>query len=73
MTSSLQQAKSTNKNKEQIALKLKQLKGNAVRDRSFKEFLTRCIAQNIIPMGLKFELEDHRRIIFENERFFPSY
>ena len=57
MTSSLQQTPATNKNKEQVALKLNRLKDKVTRYESRKDFLTRCIAEKLIPKGLKLELE----------------
>ena len=51
------QLRSSDKNKEQIALKQNQLKGKAVRYKSHKDFLSRCIAKGLIPKGLKHELE----------------
>ena len=51
------QLRSSDKNKEQIALKQNQLKGKAVRYKSHKDFLSRCIAKELIPKGLKHELE----------------
>ena len=55
MTPSLHQTAATNKNKEQIAIKLNRLKGKDFE--SHKDFLTRCIAEKLIPKGLKLELE----------------
>ena len=57
MTSSLQQTPATNKNKEQVALKLNRLKGKVTRYEPHKDFLTRCIAEKLIPKILKLELE----------------
>ena len=57
MTSSLQQIPATNKNKEQIALKLNRLKDKVTRYESRKDFLIRCIAEKLIPIGIKLELE----------------
>ena len=57
MTSSLQQTPTTYKNKEQVALKLNRLKDKVTRYESHKDFLTRCIAEKLIPKGLKIELE----------------
>ena len=48
---------SSDKNKEQIALKLNRLKDKAVRYKSHKDFLSRCIAEELVPKGLKLELE----------------
>ena len=48
---------SSDKNKEQIALKLNRLKDKAVRYKSHKDFLSRCIAEELAPKGLKLELE----------------
>ena len=47
----------TNKNKLQIALKLNRLKDKVTMYGSHKDFLTRCIAEEQIPKGLKLELE----------------
>ena len=47
---------SSEKNKEQIALKLNRLKDKAVRYKSHKDFLSRCIAEELVPKGLKLEL-----------------
>ena len=57
MTPSLHQTAATNKNKEQIAIKLNCLKGKVTRYESHKDFLTCCIAEKLIPKGLKLELE----------------
>ena len=57
MTSSLQQKRATNKNKEQVAIKLNRLKDKVTMYESHKDFLTRCIAEKLIPKGLKLELE----------------
>ena len=57
MTSSLQQTPATNKNKEQVALKCNHLKDKVTRYESYKDFLTRCIAEKLIPKGLKLELK----------------
>ena len=57
MTSSLQQTPATNKNKKQVALKLNRLKDKVTRYESHKDFLTQCIAEKLIPKGLKLELE----------------
>ena len=57
MASALQQTPATNKNKEQVALKLNRLKDKVTRYESHKDFLTRCIAEKLNPKGLKFELE----------------
>ena len=57
ITSSLQQTPAINKNKEQVALKLNRLKDKVTRYESRKDFLTRCIAEKLIPKGLKLELE----------------
>ena len=48
---------STDKNKEQIALKLNRHEEKAVRYKSHKDFLSRCIAEELVPKGLKLELE----------------
>ena len=48
---------SSNKNKEQIALKLNQLKDKVVRYKLHKDFLSQCIAEELVPKGLKLELE----------------
>ena len=57
MTSSLQQTPATNKNKEQVALKLNRLKGKVTRYEPHKDFVTRCITEELIPKILKLELE----------------
>ena len=57
MTSSLQQTPATTNNKEQVALKLNRLKDKVTSCESHKDFLTRCIAEKLIPKGLKLELE----------------
>ena len=51
------QLESSDKNKEQIALKLNRLKNKAVRYKLHKDFLSRCIAEDLVPKGLKLELE----------------
>ena len=51
------QLQSTDRNKEQIVLKLNRLKDKAVRYKSHKHFLSRCIAEELVPKGLKVELE----------------
>ena len=56
-TNCSQQLGSSDKNKEQIALKLNRLKDKAVRYKSHKDFLSRCIAEELVPKGLKLELE----------------
>ena len=38
-------------------LKLNRLKDKAVRNKSHKHFLSRCIAEELVPKGLKLELE----------------
>ena len=48
---------SSDKNKEQIALKLSRLKDNAVRYKSHNYFLSRWIAKEFVPKGLKREME----------------
>ena len=48
---------SSEKNKEQIALKLNRLKDKAVKYKSHKDFLNRCIAEELVPKSLKLELE----------------
>ena len=40
-----------NINKEQTALKLNLLKEKATRYRSHKDFLTRCVAEKLVPKG----------------------
>ena len=57
MTSSLQKTLATNQNKEQVALKLNLLKDKVTRHESHKDFVTRCIAEKLIPNSLKLELE----------------
>ena len=56
-TNCSRQLGSSDKNKEQIALKLNRLKDKAVRYKSHKDFLSRCIAEELVPKGLKLELE----------------
>ena len=51
MTSSLQQTPATNKNKEQVALKLNSLKDKVTRYESHEDFLTRYIVEKLIPKG----------------------
>ena len=51
------QLRSTDRNKEQIALKLNRLSDKAVGYRSHKYFLRRCTAEELVPKGLKLELE----------------
>ena len=46
-----------NINKEGVALKLNRLKEKHPRYESHKEFLTRCISEKLVPMGLKLKLE----------------
>lgn len=46
-----------NINKEGVALKLNRLKEKQARYESHKGFLTRCIAEKLVPKGLKLELE----------------
>ena len=48
---------SSDKNKEQIALKLNRFKDKAVRYKPHKDFLSRCIAEELVPKVLKLELE----------------
>ena len=48
---------SFNKTKEQIALKLNRFKDKVVRYKSYKYFLSRCIAEERVSKGLKIELE----------------
>ena len=57
MTSSLKQTPATTNNKEQVALKINRLKDKVTSCESHKDFLTRCIAEKLIPKGLKLELE----------------
>ena len=47
----------TNKNKGQVSLKLNRLKDKVTRYESQKGFLTRCIAEKLIPKDLKLQLE----------------
>ena len=47
---------SSDKNKEQIALKLNRLKDKAVRYKSHKDFLSQCIAEESVPKDLELEL-----------------
>ena len=56
-TNCSRQLGSSDKNKEQIALKLNRLKDKAVRYKSHKDFLSRCIVEELVPKGLKLELE----------------
>ena len=49
--------KETNINEEQTALKLNRLKEKAARYESHKDFLSRCVAEKLVPKGLKLELE----------------
>ena len=46
-----------NINKVQAALKLNRLKEKAARYESHKDFLSRCVAEKLVPKGLKLELE----------------
>ena len=46
-----------NINKEQTALKLNRLKEKAARYESHKDFLSQCVAEKLVPKGLKLELE----------------
>ena len=55
-TNCSRQLGSSDKNKEQIALKLNQLKDKAVRYKSHKDFLSQCIADEPVPKGLELEL-----------------
>ena len=48
---------SSEKNKERVALKLNRLKDKAVRYKSHKDFLSQYIAEELVPKGLKLELE----------------
>ena len=56
-THSSQQLGSSDKNKEQIALKQNRLKDKAVRCKSHKDFLSQCIAEELVPKGLQLVLE----------------
>ena len=47
----------TDINKEQTALNLNRLKEKAARYESHKDFLSRCVAEKLVPKGLKLELE----------------
>ena len=42
---------------ERIALKLNRLKDKGVKYKSYQDFLTECIIEELVPKGLKFELE----------------
>ena len=57
MTSSLQQTPTSNKNQEQVALKLDCLKDKVTRYECHKDFLTHCTGEKLIPKGLKLELK----------------
>ena len=57
MTSPIQLTLATNKSKEQIALKLNRPKDKVTRYESHKDFLTRCIAEELILKSLKLQLE----------------
>ena len=57
MTHCSRQPRSTDKNKEQVALKLNRLKNKAVRYKSHKDFLSRRIAEGPVPKGLKLDLD----------------
>ena len=50
------QMRSTDRNKEQNALKLNRIKDKAVRYKLHKDFLSRCIAKELVPKGLKLKL-----------------
>ena len=78
MTFSLQQTWNTNKSKEQIALKPNQIKGKVTRYESYKDFLTHCIAEELISKGLetwiradkwKLWLKVCRQKVFQIQRF----
>ena len=49
----LRNLQTTDKDQEQIALKLNQLKDKAVRYKSHEDFLSRCIAEELFPKVLK--------------------
>lgn len=75
---SLQQTWNTNKSKEQIALKPNQIKGKVTRYESYKDFLTHCIAEELISKGLetwiradkwKLWLKVCRQKVFQIQRF----
>ena len=55
-THCLWQLQSSDKNKEKIALNLNRLKDKAVRHKSHKRVLSRCIVEDV-PKDLKLELE----------------
>ena len=55
-TNCSRQLGSSDKNKEQIALKLNRLKDKAVRYKSHKDFLSQCIAEEPVPKDLELEL-----------------
>ena len=42
---------------ERIALKLNRLKDKGVKYKSYQDFLTQCIIEELVSKGLKFELE----------------
>ena len=46
-----------NINKEYLALKLNRLKEKSAGYEFYKDFLSRCIKERLIPKGLKLELE----------------
>ena len=46
-----------NINKEGVAWTFNRLKEKHARYESHKEFLTRCVSENLVPKGLKLELE----------------
>ena len=48
---------STDKQKEKKALKLNRLKDKSIRYESHKDFLNRCLAEKLVPKGLRLELE----------------
>ena len=52
---------SSDKNKEQIVLKLNPLKDKAVRYKSDKDFLIRCFAEELVLEGLKLERDINER------------
>ena len=48
---------STDKQKKKKALKLNRLKDKSIRYESHKDFLNRCLAEKLVPKGLRLELE----------------
>ena len=48
---------STEKQKEKIARKLNRLKDKSIKYESYKDFLNRCLAEKLVPRGLRLELK----------------